>query len=331
MKIYSIRKREVAHITSDCAGATLITQPNQAVANPDVNVRFFEVIYFLTEEVKMKKIISILVLVTTIVACGSGAENDPAESVGNITGIVTSSNNGAVIPGVSVTISSKVSNTGSDGVYSLNDIVEGEISITAMKSGFESYNKTINITNDQTVTHDILLTKITTDPLDEIISVFDTGSLDEWDVTLASKSNPSDGKCGSFEGTVGYLCSVPGGEGKTSYFVAPEKFTGDISEYKTLNFDIWRKGGNYFETGYSSYGDIVIKNESKTAIIIFNSDTRPIDAWKSYSIEFDSNSWVLVGATSIGEILSNITSFEIRAEFATGTDYAGLDNFSLSK
>jgi len=165
----------------------------------------------------------------------------------------------------------------------------------------------------------------------EISSSFGNGDLNNWGVTLTnSKSNPNDGKCGSFQGDPNYFCAIPANDGKSSYFIASPDFHGDNSSFETLNFDIWTQGGTYYVTG-SALGDVTIQNGAKSATYFFDVNNQPTGNWKAYSIPLTNDVWSLTNATNMDEILVNVTDILIRAEYGGGTDYTGLDNVYLSK
>ncbi len=153
-----------------------------------------------------------------------------------------------------------------------------------------------------------------------IVSTFEDGSMDGWTLYLGELSNTS-----------GYLETYPPGEGATSYYVAPPSFHGDWSSFSTLSFDLLSKGGSYYDGySYSGYDDIYITNGGMTAQRSF---PNPHDgSWQTYNIPlYDDGSWTLGGgATSFLDILTNVTEFQIRAEYGAGNDSSSLDNVSLS-
>ena len=152
----------------------------------------------------------------------------------------------------------------------------------------------------------------------ETTSYFNNGSVDNWSLYL--------GKVQYKKSNSGYIKAIPDGDSATSYFVAPNKFFGDLSSKKMLKFDIWSSGGRYFTTGYKSFGDVVIKNGNKTAT--YNFTSRPSKKWESMEIPLtDNGQWTLSNGTeSLNDVLKNVTKIFIRAEYGVGKDYAGLDN-----
>ncbi len=166
-----------------------------------------------------------------------------------------------------------------------------------------------------------------------VISDFNNGSADGWSVTLAaSESVSTDGVCGlvAVEADPGYLCARPAGDGDTSYFLSPAKFNGDLNVYSTLSFDLVTAGGSYYDTGFGFSGDISISNGVSTATLTFAPDARPSSEWTSFQFSLgDEAIWSVDDGQPLATVLQSVTELRIRAEFATGTDDAGLDNVVL--
>lgn len=159
-------------------------------------------------------------------------------------------------------------------------------------------------------------------------STFDGTSTDGWTLHLGTLENPGSGGSGGGADN-GYLYAEPPGENRTSYFVAPAAYHGDWREYNTLNFELWSSGGSYYTSGYSMYGDVYLANGARTARLMLGS--RPGSSWESFIVWLDeSEAWTLGGgATSLEEVLFNVTDFQIRAEYGVGDDETGLDNVAL--
>jgi hypothetical protein len=95
-------------------------------------------------------------------------EKDPLVVQGNIEGIVTDSETGQAISGVSVTIvansnttfAEQSKNTGSDGKFSFKDIEAGSYKLTFSNSGYEDNSKNISLTAGQTSSGDVTLKPI---------------------------------------------------------------------------------------------------------------------------------------------------------------------------
>ena len=76
---------------------------------------------------------------------------------GNVKGTVTNAGTGAVVDGVSITIS-KTTTSAADGTFTISDISSGVQTVTATKEGFKDYSSTVTVTANSTVTHNIAMT-----------------------------------------------------------------------------------------------------------------------------------------------------------------------------
>ncbi len=170
-------------------------------------------------------------------------------------------------------------------------------------------------------------TKITASTLSSAVgSTFDANELDTdgWTVDLGKLENfRSDGSYGGIYR--GYIGTSAPSEGKTSYYIAPTKFHGDWRGYTRLDIDLFSSGGGY----YQDKADIFLTNGNLTAGR-FLPNRPPVD-WEKFSIPLvDDGGWILGGgATSLNDVLSNVTDFQIRAEYGDGSDKSGLDNVRL--
>lgn len=129
----------------------------------------------------------------------------------------------------------------------------------------------------------------------------------------------------------GYIYWVDAASGADSYWQAPEKFTGDLSEFKNgkLSFD-WFASVNNYQTG-----DVIMTGANGTVLVA--DAENPGTDWTHASIKMSAANWHV--GTIDGEVatnkqlmsvLSNVTSLQIRAEEAFGNEDGGLDNVSLS-
>ena len=136
---------------------------------------------------------------------------------------------------------------------------------------------------------------------------------------------------GKFRATSNEITSSPTADGKTSYYIAPSQFLGDLSSSRILTSEKTSWGGDYYgPDAYGAYGDIVIKSGNKTARYDIAKDHS--GNWKTYAIPLiESSDWVVNGASSLNEILENVTEFKIRAEYGAGTDHSGLRNAEILK
>lgn len=119
----------------------------------------------------------------------------------------------------------------------------------------------------------------------------------------------------------------------TWFFVAGSQYYGDRSHYYggTLSFDL--KQFNAIDAQYDDR-DIILTGGGKT--LIFNTATNPGSDWTSYLVNLVEPGWTtgsLAGpATTSADfqtVLANLTSIQIRGEYRSGADSAGLDNVVL--
>jgi len=166
-----------------------------------------------------------------------------------------------------------------------------------------------------------------------VVSNFEEGVNDGW--TLTDSNTPlvsTDGSCGlvQVDTNPGFLCADANEEGGTSYFVAPEKFNGDLNVYSTLKFRIVANGGTYFDSGFGFDGDIVLSNGVSQASYTFTEDQRPTDVFRNYEISLtDSELWQISDGSPLSTVLQSTTALRIRAEYGAGADNSGLDDVSL--
>ena len=133
---------------------------------------------------------------------------------------------------------------------------------------------------------------------------------------------------GRLEIREGGLYTAAPGDGVTSYFIAPGSFLGSWTGRTTLSFEKKSWGGSYYASGYGSRGDVVIHNGTKTAAYAIPQDHS--QQWRAVRVPLGGGAWTLGGgATSLADVLSNVTKLEIRAEYGAGTDYAQIRNVVL--
>ena len=123
--------------------------------------------------------------------------------------------------------------------------------------------------------------------------------------------------------------------GGVTYFVAPSGFLGDKSAaFGThLTFDLMQAypgGSNQFNDR-----DVIIEGGG-LAMVYDTSPNPPNGSWAMYTVPLSAGGWrldSLAGAVATDQqilnVLSNLTSLRIRAEFQTGADTGHLDNVSL--
>lgn len=160
------------------------------------------------------------------------------------------------------------------------------------------------------------------------IATFNGTDTEGWGMYLDTILNPGSEGSGGGENN-GYLRGTPPGESLTSYYVASNEFHGDWTQYEALHLDLWSSGGSYYRSGYSMYGDIYLANGEMSAQLLL--PYRPPATWETFTVNLnDGEDWVLGGgATNLTDVLTNVTDFQVRAEYGVGGDTSGLDNVML--
>ncbi len=118
-------------------------------------------------------------------------------------------------------------------------------------------------------------------------------------------------------------------DGITAYYISPNKFFANWMDYSILEIVIRSEGGKFYDSGYGMTGDVFLSNGNFTAQINFGK--RPDSAWDTFRINLKDNSnWQFGGgATSLSDILDNVTDFKIRAEYGVGEDTSELNRVAL--
>jgi hypothetical protein len=134
----------------------------------------------------------------------------------------------------------------------------------------------------------------------------------------------------------GHLCGRDEGDGDIWYFVAPQKYLGNMSGAmgKRITYDL--KQGNMFN---QIRGRDVVLNGGGLAVT-WNMRAPPRLDWTPYSVRFDATSgWAIdepngADATEadLRTVLSDLRSLRIRGEFFDGlNDTACIDNVYLGR
>ena len=159
-----------------------------------------------------------------------------------------------------------------------------------------------------------------------ITSTFDT-DLDGW-----HKTGCSDLQWSSTDGNPGGCLVVDDdGEQDRNYAVAPHKFLGDWSHFnspQTLSFDIKYD----LHEGYYSPGPFLIRIGGPGGVATVANPSFPENQWKTIVVTVDPDApvgWTLVSG-SWHDLLSNVTSLRINAEFVFGREHVYIDNVELS-
>lgn len=172
----------------------------------------------------------------------------------------------------------------------------------------------------------------------DVVSTFDTDA-EGWKLTGDFYPLDYHSVGGNAGGFVGYEDQVTG---DSIEFVAPAKFTGNLSGYLggTLGFDL-RVVTNEFDV--YSWTDLRISSPLAT-IYLENQITlanSPLLTWHSYTFGIsDEQGWkyllngssfaVTASDTLISSVLQNVVGLGIRGEFIEGGEYDQLDNVRLS-
>jgi hypothetical protein len=119
------------------------------------------------------------------------------------------------------------------------------------------------------------------------------------------------------------------GDYRADYFYAPTRLLGDWSDATMIEFEKMSSGGNYMSAYFEDiYGDVVLKNGSMRATYAI--PQHHTGEWRTFSIALDDPGWRLQGgATSIADVLENVTVFQIRSEYASGPDASAIRNIVI--
>jgi hypothetical protein len=143
------------------------------------------------------------------------------------------------------------------------------------------------------------------------------GDMSGWSVSAAE-----------FEASASEITAKPGGDGGTSYYVAPALAMGDWSHAQVLRLDKKSHGGSYYVDGYESEGDIVLEGPAGRAVYLL--PKHHSGEWRHFEIPLNDPGWRLSqGADTLADVLSSVTALRIRAEYGAGTDHSGLRNVNL--
>ena len=120
--------------------------------------------------------------------------------------------------------------------------------------------------------------------------------------------------------------ATPGSSKRPSYFFAPTHYHGDWSGFDAIVFEMESSGGSYLPAYYENIlGDVVLENGNVVAT--YEIPKHHDGMWHTFRVPLDSPGWRLYGgATSIAEILKNVTNFKIRAEYGDGFDQSAIRN-----
>ena len=213
---------------------------------------------------------------------------------------------------------------------------DGSIFLTSNYSTFNytyynpgSYNPTCTIYDDEGKNVTLGPIVINVAPLLSTFDAHTEGWTNIEDATVTWQ--PTEGNPG------GFLQGNDDAVGNVYFFVSPSSWSGDWSSYinGTLSFDlklIWTDGGPYFDRYDNGNGDdvpeVVIygKNGSKMS---WNYNHYPmVGNWFHYALKLEPSSFN-VDEETFNEIMSNVSSLQIRGEYISGDETGGLDNVMI--
>ncbi len=159
----------------------------------------------------------------------------------------------------------------------------------------------------------------------EILSTFDTG-LEGWSIegdVADFEWQPTGGNPG------GHLYWVDAATGADSYYVASSDFLGNKSGFYggSLSYDIEDTGSDY-----AGVPDIELVSNGLT---LDYTAGQAGTTWTHYSAPLTETGWTIDGtgaaatALQMQQVLGNLTTILIRAEFVTGPENGGLDNVAM--
>ena len=162
--------------------------------------------------------------------------------------------------------------------------------------------------------------------LNSTISGFNLGDRDGWTADRY-RAELIEHKGTSLADHDGFIKTCDREDGATTYFIAPEKFHGDLSSFTHLMFSLYSQGGDYYKEP-----DVRIKGRVNNRSISAEYDLldRPKGTWETFLISLkDNRRWTIQENITLPQILKKVTSIEIRGEYGSGSDCTGLDNVVL--
>lgn len=94
--------------------------------------------------------------------CGAAGPAPNTDTTGTISGVVRNASTGAVLPGVTVSVSNTnlTTKTGNDGSYTISNVPAGARSLQASLQGFVTTNVNVTVAGGQTVTQNLSLSPV---------------------------------------------------------------------------------------------------------------------------------------------------------------------------
>ena len=161
---------------------------------------------------------------------------------------------------------------------------------------------------------------------------------DGWTITGDAQGGSNiEASYSPFEGldNSGYIYADDDVAGGVWYFVAPDKFMGDQSEFVggKLSFYLIQKSA--LSDQFKSK-DVIIEGGNNQEIYYYH-ESYPDTTWTHYEISLNTSAgWMNssntdASASEIQSVLSNVQRLWIRGEFETGPDTGGMDKFQFIK
>jgi len=167
------------------------------------------------------------------------------------------------------------------------------------------------------------------DPIPAVSSEFEINA-EDWSLD-GDGEGPFHNATGGNPG--GYIFGIDQGQSVSWYFLAPNKFLGNISDAygQSLIFDLRQSS---LDNQNNNSDDISLTNDTLT--LHFNLVHNPQTFWTRYSIPLkEGRLWINASTgnpatqSEMQMVLSNLTELRIRGEYRTGPDTGDLDNVML--
>jgi hypothetical protein len=131
-----------------------------------------------------------------------------------------------------------------------------------------------------------------------------------------------------FEATQEQISASPAADNRTSYYTAPDTLLGDWSNVTHILLEKKSSGGRYYTGSHGDIGDIVLQGPNGSASYRLAEDHS--GEWKAYRVPLDGSGWTFAdGAKNMADIIADVISFRIRAEYGYGADTSAIRGVRL--
>ena len=121
-------------------------------------------------------------------------------TTGNINGVVTEANTEKYLEGVKVSTGSIDTTSGADGKYQLTGVSSGTQTLSASKTGYDSYSTTVTVTTGETITQNIEMTaQSSTGTVMGTVSDQSSGNVIEGAIVSIGTAKTKSGSLGDFK------------------------------------------------------------------------------------------------------------------------------------